>query len=527
MTRRMLAAISVLALATVAPLALFPGSVSAQQYILSLTDASGPPGGLVEVQVMFDNNGGDVQGWGFGVAHDPAIATLIGVVDGSTTLTVNNGSPPNFNQVNVQSDTGFSVGVVVCFTGCAVLSGGSLNNELNVATYQLGSTGTHGTSSQLEFCNCIGNPTVETIVVVNGSSVIPTTEDGTLFFECTDTPAPPTNLTCVIDTTPPCECTALLEWSTPSDHSASVTEIWLDGQVVGTIPADWESTTLALPQAGTVSLCIRYLCGNLFSPFVCCTVNCNEEDCDDNGSPDYCDIGQGAPDCNSNGIPDECELSSGSSPDCNGNQIPDECEFNSTVDCNSNGVLDECDIIIGISEDCNANAVPDECEIESGTSADCNSNGIPDICEYSAQSDCNSNGIIDDCDILLGISEDCNANNTPDECDIADGMADTNGDGIPDACEDAPFLRGDNNSDGSIDVGDGVFGLAFLFSNGPPPGCLDTADVNQDLAIDIGDAVYLLAFLFNSGPPPLPPYPACGLNANRNTLGCEEYEACP
>ena len=59
MTRRMLAAISVLALATVAPLALFPGSATAQDpnYILSLTDANGPAGGLVDVQVMFDNNG--------------------------------------------------------------------------------------------------------------------------------------------------------------------------------------------------------------------------------------------------------------------------------------------------------------------------------------------------------------------------------------------------------------------------------------------------------------------------------------
>ena len=197
MPRRMLAAISVLALATVttvAPLALFPGSAAAQNpdYILSLTDANGPAGGFVDVQVMFDNNGDDVQGWSLGVAHDPAFATLISVVDGSTTLTVKNGSPPDFNQVDVYPDAGFTAGVVVSFTGAFSLPSGSLNNELNVATYQLNAAGTPGTSSQVEFVDTIGSPPVEIVVVVNGASLIPTTQAGTIsIFDCTNTPAPP------------------------------------------------------------------------------------------------------------------------------------------------------------------------------------------------------------------------------------------------------------------------------------------------------------------------------------------------
>ncbi|MEE2882582.1 MAG: hypothetical protein VYD70_02555, partial [Planctomycetota bacterium] len=209
MPRRMLAAISVLALA------LFPGSATAQDpdYILSLTDASGPAGGLVDVQVLFDNNGSDLQGWSMSVAHVPAFATLIDVVDGITTLTVNNGSPPDFILYYIDPSTGFSVGVVICFTGCAVLPGGSLNNELNIATYQLSGTGAPGTSSQVEFVDTLGSPPVETIVVVNGQSIAPETEDGTItIIDCTDTPAPPTNLICVIDTTNNCQCQAQLEW---------------------------------------------------------------------------------------------------------------------------------------------------------------------------------------------------------------------------------------------------------------------------------------------------------------------------
>jgi hypothetical protein len=537
MPRRMLAAISVLALATVttvAPLALFPGSAAAQNpdYILSLTDANGPAGGFVDVQVMFDNNGDDVQGWSLGVAHDPAFATLISVVDGSTTLTVNNGSPPDFNQVNVIPDTGFIVQVVLCFTGCAVLPSGSLNNELNIATYQLNAAGA-GTSFQVEFVDWLGSPPVDTIVVVNGSTLFPATEDGTLsILDCTDTPAPPTNLTCVIDTTNNCQCQAQLEWQAPTSLIYSF-EIYVDGLLATAVSSGATSAVIPLPTSDPSEICIRARCQDLFSPLVCCTVECDPDlDCNSNGVPDFCDVAQGtldcngngqvdeceiasgsSPDCNNNGVPDfcdiaqgvldcngngeldECEIASGSVPDCNSNGIIDDCEYSAAADCNGNGILDSCDLLYGVSEDCNLNAIPDECEL------DCDGNGIPDDCELITR-DCNANGLIDICEIDAGTTPDCNQNGTPDSCEYS-AATDCNANGILDPCDILVGISEDCDENQVPDECDIADGVPDDNGDGVPDSCegdlFIRGECNGDDAINIGDGIFLLAFLFTGG----------------------------
>jgi hypothetical protein len=539
MPRRMLAAISVLALATVAPLALFPGSATAQEYILSLTDASGPAGGLVDVQVLFDNNGDDVQGWSFGVAHVPSMATLIEVVDGSTTATANNGGPPDFNQVNVIPGSGFTVGVVICFDpflGCAVIPGGSLNNELHIATYQLNASGAPGTGSQVEFVDTIGSPPVEIVVVVNGASLIPTTQAGTIsIFDCTNTPAPPPNLTCVIDTTNNCQCQALLEWQAPTSLIYSF-EIYVDGLLATTVPPGATSAVIPLPTSDSSEICIRSRCQDLFSPLVCCTVECDPAlDCNNNGVPDFCDVAQGtldcngngqvdeceiasgsSPDCNNNGVPDlcdiaqgvldcngngeldECEIASGSVPDCNSNGIIDDCEYSAAADCNGNGILDPCDLFYGVSEDCNLNAIPDECEL------DCDGNGIPDDCELITR-DCNANGLIDICEIDAGTTPDCNQNGTPDSCEYS-AATDCNANGILDPCDILVGISEDCDENEVPDECDIAGGAADADGDGILDICAGQnfirGECNGDDSITIADAIFLLGFLFNSGPAP-------------------------
>ncbi len=78
-------------------------------------------------------------------------------------------------------------------------------------------------------------------------------------------------------------------------------------------------------------------------------------------------------DCNNNGTPDACDINAGTSADCNLNGLPDSCEI-SGHDCDSNGVLDSC------QPDCDHDGTPDVCEITAGA-ADCNANTIPDSCE--------------------------------------------------------------------------------------------------------------------------------------------------
>ncbi|MEC9475648.1 MAG: HYR domain-containing protein [Planctomycetota bacterium] len=75
-------------------------------------------------------------------------------------------------------------------------------------------------------------------------------------------------------------------------------------------------------------------------------------DCNNNSTPDRCDLLTGFPDCNSNGIPDSCDFANGDQ-DCNGNGIIDSCEVNGGLapDCNGNGVPDPCDLIAGVQFD--------------------------------------------------------------------------------------------------------------------------------------------------------------------------------
>ncbi len=58
-------------------------------------------------------------------------------------------------------------------------------------------------------------------------------------------------------------------------------------------------------------------------------------------------------DCNENGTPDECDISA-----C----TPQSPDFPGCEDCNYNGIPDECDIADGTSEDSDEDGVPDECD---------------------------------------------------------------------------------------------------------------------------------------------------------------------
>ena len=131
-------------------LALLLGAPAFAQYDLSLSSAAGAPGSSADLQVLLDNNGDPIQGWSFGVCHDGLALSLTEVIDGAATSTVNEGGSPDFNQVNVVSDQGFTVGVVVCFVGCATLPTGTTGNELNVASYEL--LGEAGSSTSVDFC---------------------------------------------------------------------------------------------------------------------------------------------------------------------------------------------------------------------------------------------------------------------------------------------------------------------------------------------------------------------------------------
>ncbi|OUU21801.1 MAG: hypothetical protein CBC13_08515 [Planctomycetia bacterium TMED53] len=171
----------------------FTTSVEAQDFVLTVDGpATGSLGASIDQSVIFDNNGDAVAGWSYGVCHDTALLTLTDVVDGATTATVNGGGAPDFNQVNSFAG-GYTVGVVISFTGGASLPV-STGNELNVGTYTCDNEGTSVTS----LCDTLGSPPVETVVVVNGASVVPVQNDGNT--EIQGVPDPQYTITAPSDT---------------------------------------------------------------------------------------------------------------------------------------------------------------------------------------------------------------------------------------------------------------------------------------------------------------------------------------
>ncbi|MEM7166560.1 MAG: hypothetical protein AAF581_13925, partial [Planctomycetota bacterium] len=176
-------------------LCLLSSSLHAQvdpHYVLNVSDGLGPSGLGIDVRVTADivpdaagSPPDSLQGWSFGVCHDPLLTSVSAVVDGVTTLTVSGGSLPDFNQITLLP-TGFTVAVVIDFFGSFPLPAGT-DYELNVATYQL--SGPLGTTTPLAFCDTLGSPPVETIVVATATpqnSIIPVQNGGSLTIALTD-----------------------------------------------------------------------------------------------------------------------------------------------------------------------------------------------------------------------------------------------------------------------------------------------------------------------------------------------------
>ena len=260
-------------------------------------------------------------------------------------------------------------------------------------------------------------------------------------------------------------------------------------------------------------------------------------DCNNNDTPDACDISKGdSDDCNSNGIPDECET------DSDGDGVIDACDpcpADNPDDTDGDGVCDSDDICAGgdDNQDEDEDGVPDFCDpcridnpddtdgdgvcdsddiCPGGDDAvDADKDGVPDFCDPCPQDnpddtdedgvcdsvdncelfnpdqlDCQPNGIGDVCDLDDGTSQDCNDNAIPDECDITDGTSDDcNANGTPDECE---ICVGDLNCDGVVDA----FDLAVLLGSwGPCDGC--PADIFDDGDVNAGDLAILLG---NWGP---------------------------
>ena len=157
------------ALALLASFSVGVTSLEAQTYSLTV---SGPAqvgeGAAFDASLNLDFTGDPMAGFSYGVCNDPAFVTLAGRADGAAIGALNGGDGPDFNEV-ASFAGGYTVGLVICFTGCNPLPAGS-GLELAIGSY----TGDAETAStQIATCDTLGTPPVATVVVVNGASIAP------------------------------------------------------------------------------------------------------------------------------------------------------------------------------------------------------------------------------------------------------------------------------------------------------------------------------------------------------------------
>ena len=148
--------------------------VNAQDTSFNAASGSISLGGSGTVSLTMDNTGNVIAGWSLGICNDTAFLTCTAANSGADTETSKNGSAPDFNQINVFAD-GATQGVVICFTGCASV-GDVSGFELLTVDYSGDAEG----STTVDFCNTLGSPPVETVIVVNGASVAPTQNSGSI-----------------------------------------------------------------------------------------------------------------------------------------------------------------------------------------------------------------------------------------------------------------------------------------------------------------------------------------------------------
>ncbi len=148
----------------------------AADYVMILGSGAGAPLSTVDIVVTFDNNGANIEGWSFGVCSNPAELEILDVADGSTTATVNNGSPPFFHALSLFPD-GWNVGALISPFASPVLPPGT-GYEMYITVYSI--VGEVGTTSNLEFCETLGSPPVSTVIVSGGQSFLPELNGGTI-----------------------------------------------------------------------------------------------------------------------------------------------------------------------------------------------------------------------------------------------------------------------------------------------------------------------------------------------------------
>lgn len=156
-------------------------SSNAQDSTIFISGGSGATGDVIQSHVTLDTAVIVVQGWSFGICHDTDNLEVLAAADGPTTLVVNGGGPPDFNEVNIYPE-GVTVGVVISFIGTFQLDPGTGYGllDLDYGLTGVPDPGGFPIDAGVSFCGTLGSPPVDVVVVSGGASLVPEQINGTI-----------------------------------------------------------------------------------------------------------------------------------------------------------------------------------------------------------------------------------------------------------------------------------------------------------------------------------------------------------
>lgn len=148
-------------------------------YTLRVTDAIGGIGSEQAVNVLLDIDPSAlrVAGWSFGVCHDDSRVDVVSAAAGETTLALNGGAGPDFEQINVVmngdepfgTDPGVSISLLISFLGMNPLPAGTDYDILDIVYLLEGPAGT----AAIATCNDVqgSSGTVDSVVTGEGGTL--------------------------------------------------------------------------------------------------------------------------------------------------------------------------------------------------------------------------------------------------------------------------------------------------------------------------------------------------------------------
>jgi len=138
---------------------------------LFLTPDSGSVGTTIHSNVLLDTET-ELLGWALGICHDSAVLNPQNLSPGLDTMTLNGGSLPEFYEAQITPE-GIWQGAVIDYSILQSLPPGSAYSLLSIEYLLVATPGT----TELCFCNSVGSPPIQTVLVDTQGSTIPVAQN--------------------------------------------------------------------------------------------------------------------------------------------------------------------------------------------------------------------------------------------------------------------------------------------------------------------------------------------------------------